>query len=599
MRSLTSAALGLVVAMFSTVALGAAPADSQKPATQKPGQQPVQQVTPPPPEPPPTGALSGRITSLGDNKPIVRARVVLSADEIVRCPPNTPPGKMADCPRYNRTAITDADGRWAIDMLPRGKDFLVTVSKTGFAPRAFGETPPNVPPSYIELKVDEKKDNIDVQLAAQLYIAGTLLDEDDTPFAGALVEALRAVYDNGQRRFVTVAESVTDDKGQFRLFGIPPGQYFVTAFDPAFAKVGDQLGQLFYGPTFYPGTPYQDEAVRIVLDPGEPREGLKFKLKIIKPARVTGKVVTTGVQLLAGAIDIGPLRNSKIAPFAVSEADLRPDGVFQFANVLAERYRIRARGEVERQGVSHFMQYTTPVEGADINNINLTLAPGALVSGKVTWESRATPPPADQSQIRVRAPMTDGSSFGDALTGTISAGREFSLRGCMQGQHFIRVEGLPEPWRLKQVLWRGSDVTDIPIDMDYGEIKDGFEVILTDVFTTISGTVVLEDRDLAQAYAVIAFPTTSLNWTLGSRYVKLTYLDDNGKFSIRGLPPSEYFVAVTRDFDESDLGTTDVLDRLSRNAVPFRLNEGERRRLTLSAHIPERKSKTPPPSGRP
>ncbi len=597
MRSLTSLALALVIA---TAALSAAaPDDRQKPATQKPGQLPVKQVTPPPPEPPPTGVLSGRITSLGDNKPVVRARVVLSAEEIFNCPPNTPADKTADCPRYNRVAITNADGRYTIDKLPRGKSFLVTVSKTGFAPRAFGETAPAVPPSYIELKADEKKENIDIQIAAHNFISGTLLDEDDTPFAGALVEALRAVYDNGQRRFVTVAESISDDRGQFRLFGIPPGQYFITAFDPAFAKVGDQLGQLFYGPTFYPGTPYQDEAVRVTLDPGIPIEGLKFKLKIIKPARVTGKVTTTGVQLLAGAIDIGPLRNSKIAPFAVSEADLRPDGVFQFANVLAERYRIRARGEVERQGVSHFMQYTTPVEGADITDINMTLSPGALVMGKVTWAGRATPPPADQSQIRVRAPMTDGSSFGDALTGTITAGREFSLRGCMQGQHFIRVDGLPEPWRLKQVLWRGSDVTDIPIDMDYGQLMDGFEVILTDVFTTISGTVEIEARDLAQAYAVIVFPTTSLNWTLGSRYVKLTYLDDKGTFSFRGLPPSEYFIAVTRDFDESDLGTADVLDRLSRGAVSFRINEGERRRVALSARIPERHKLAPAHSGRP
>lgn len=596
MRSLTSLALALMAATVTTVALSAAGlSDFQKPP-QKPAQAPAVQVTPPPPEPPPTGGISGRITSLGDSKPIVRARVVLTSVDIFDCPPNTPVAKQAECPRYNRTAITDADGKYAFDKLPRGKSFLVTVNKTGFAPRAFGETPPAVPPSYIELKADEKKINIDVQLAAQNFIAGRLLDEDGTPFAGALVEALRAVYTDGQRSFVTVAESVSDDRGQFRLFGIPPGQYFITAFDPSFAKVGDQLGQLFYGPTFYPGTPYQDEAVRVTLDPGVPVQGLEFKLKIIKPARVTGKVSTTGVQLLAGAIDIGPLRNSKIAPFAVSEADLRPDGVFQFANVLAERYRIRARGEVERQGVSHFMQYTTPVEGADISDINLTLSPGALVKGQVTWESRATPPPADQSQIRVRAPMTDGSNFGDALTGTITADRQFALRGCMQGQHFIRVEGLPEPWRLKKVLWRGSDVTDIPIDMDYGKLMEGFEVILTDVFTTISGTVQLESRDLAQAYAVIAFPTSSLNWTLGSRYVKLAYLDDKGSFSIRGLPPSEYFIAVTRDFDESDLGTNDVLDRLSRGAQSFRLNEGERRRLSLVARIPDRHIKGAPSS---
>ncbi|TAK15130.1 MAG: carboxypeptidase regulatory-like domain-containing protein [Acidobacteria bacterium] len=586
MRSLTSLALALAV---SAVALSAAAPDAgQRPATQRPGQVPVPQVTPPPPEPPPTGAMSGRVTSLADSKPLARARVVISADEIFSCAPGTPPDKTATCPRYNRTAITDAEGRWTIDKLPRGKTFVVTASKTGFAPRAWGETPPAVPPSYIELKADEKKADIDIQLAPQNFVSGTLYDEDDTPFAGALVEALRAVYDNGQRRFVTVAESITDDKGQFRLFGMPPGQYFISAFDPAFAKVGDQLGQLFYGPTFYPGTPYQDEAVRVVLDPGVPVEGLKFKLKIIKPARVTGKVVTTGVQLLAGAIDIGPLRNSRIAPFAVSEADLRPDGVFQFANVIAERYRIRARGEVERQGVSHFTQYTTPVTGADISDINLILSPGALVKGVIVWEGRSTPPPQDQTLVHVRAPMTDGSSFGDALTGDITAGREFTLRGCMQGQHFIRVDNLPEPWRLKKVLYKGSDVTDIAIDMDYGQIMDGFEVILTDVYTTVTGKVELESRDLAQAYAVIAFPTTSLNWTLGSRFVKLAYLDDKGNFSFRGLPPSEYYIAVTRDFDESDLGSSDVLDRLSVRAATFRLGEGDRRRLSLAARIPNR-----------
>jgi hypothetical protein len=596
MRSLTSLACAL---MLTTASLSAAaPREIQKPAPQKPAQ-PVQQVTPAPPEPPPTGAISGRITSLGDSKPVARARVVLTADEMFKCPADMPAARVAECPRYNRTIITGEDGRFTFDKLPRGKTFLITASKTGFAPRAYGETPPAVPPSYVELKVDEKKENLDIQLAPHNFIEGRLLDEDGSPFGGALVEALRAVYTNGQRSFVTVAESITDDRGNFRLFGIPPGQYFVTAFDPAFAKVGDHLGQLFYGPTFYPGTPYQDEAVRITLDPGVPITGLEFKLKIIKPARVTGRVSTTGVPLLAGAIDIGPLRNSKIAPFAVSEADLRPDGVFQFANVLAERYRIRARGEVERQGVSHFMQYTTPVEGADIKDINLTLSPGALVSGKVVWDGRSTPPPADQSQIRVRAPMTDGSSFGDALTGTITAEREFFLRGCMQGQHFIRVDGLPEPWRLKKVLWRGSDVTDIPIDMDYGQVMEGFEVHLTDVFTTVTGTVELESRDLAQAYAVIAFPSSSLNWTLGSRYVKLTYLDDKGTFSFRGLPPSEYFITVTRDFDESDLGSPDVLDRLAHSAYSFRLNEGERRRVPLSARIPDRKKGVPAPDGRP
>jgi hypothetical protein len=578
MRSLaTTLGLAAVLACSPGVA-GAAGLWQQTP--------PKTQVTPPPPEPPPTGVIGGVVTDLATKKPLARARVVLSADEIYACPPGEPNRNPATCPRYNRVSITDAEGRFSFDRLPRGKTFLVVVSKTGYASRAFGETPPDVLPTLIELKSGESRTDVNVALAPETHISGTLLDEDGTPFAGALVEAARAVYQEGQRHFVTVAQSVTDDNGAFRLYGIPPGQYFIWATDPAFANVGDQLGQLFYGPTFYPGTPYQDEAARVTVDPGRNLEGLKFTLKIIKPARVTGKVIAPGAQLLAGAIDIGPLRNSKIAPFAVGEADLKPDGVFQFANVLAERYRIRARGEVERQGVSYFMQYSTPVLGADINGINLTLSPGALVSGVVTWDGTANVPPTNQEEIRVRAPMADGSVFGDALTGKLVGGREFYLRGCMQGQHYIRVDGLPEPWRLKRVYWRGSDITDIALDMEYGQVIDGIEIVLTDVFNVISGTARVAQDDLAQGYAVILFPTTSLNWSQGSRYIRVTHLDDRGTFSFRGVPPSEYYIAVTRHYDESDLGDTDVFERLIGQSTTFRIGEGERRRLTLEARIP-------------
>ena len=168
---------------------------------------------------------------------------------------------------------------------------------------------------------------------------------------------------------MSVANAITDDKGRFRLVSMPPGQFFLTAFDPTLANVGDQKGQLFYGPTFYHGTPYQDDATRITLDPGLPVVDLKFTIKIIRPARVTGKISTgSELILLAGAVNMGPIRNQKIASFAVSEADIRQDGIFQFANILAERYIIRTRGEVERsttdkQALSYFAQYSLPEIG--------------------------------------------------------------------------------------------------------------------------------------------------------------------------------------------------------------------------------------------
>lgn len=539
---------------------------------------------------PPTATLSGTVTSVADGKPLARARVVVSGDEIFECPPSAPPGETDNCQRYTRVVLTDKDGHYTVDKLPRGKTFVVTALKSGYAARAFGETPPAVPPSFVVLKDGEKKESIDIQLAPQNFASGMLVDQDETPFAGALIEALRAVYDSkGQRTFVTAAESVTNDRGEFRLQGLAPGQYFVTAFDPAYARVGDALGQLFYGPTFYPGTVYQDDAVRVTLDPGIPVQGLKFKLNIIRPARLTGKIKASGgLQLLSGAVNLGPSHNSRSASFAVSEADITPDGVFQFANILAERYVIRARAAVQVGGVSHFGLWTQPIAGTDVTDVEIVLSPGARLNGRVLWESSTAAAPVDQSDVRVRAPMSDGSMLGDVQSGEFAVDRSFSLMGAMAGLHYIRVENLPEPWRLKKVTARGSDITDIPVDFEYNQVYDGIEITLTDIYTTLTGTASLEAGDLAQGYAVIAFPTNRLQWQPISRYIKLTYLDDKGRYAFRGLPPAEYYVAVTRAADNSDITNEALLDRLSRDAPTVRLGVGDKRRVDLRALIPRR-----------
>jgi hypothetical protein len=211
----------------------------------------------------------------------------------------------------------------------------------------------------------------------------------------------------------------------------------------------------------------------------------------------------------------------------------------------------------------------------------MVLSPGAEVIGRVHWETNKSRPPTDLTAIRVRAPMADGSTFGDALTGNIELDHTFDIKGAMAGEHYIRMENLPEPWRLKKVLWRGADITDIPVNMEYRKIYDGIEVTLTDIYTTLSGIATIPSGDLAQGYTVIAFPTNRLNWQPTSRYIKLTYLDDKGRYVFRGLPPAEYYVAVTRSADESDLALDALLDKLTIDSVTIRLGEGDRRTLPL------------------
>lgn len=544
----------------------------------------AQVVTPTPPQqgaipidtppPPPTAIVRGRITTFPAGDPLARARVILSR-----------PGQD-----HAWVTITDDDGRYEITELAAFDDYMLSASKTGYAPRMWGEHQLPEPPTPIKLGIGQVLENVDVALVEQLWVAGKILDSDGTPFGGAIVSALRPVFVEDRREMVTVAEIITNDKGEYRLFGLPAGQYFISAVDPAFLATRDHLGPLVYAATFYPGVASPETATRLTLEPGRPRENVDFALAIVKPARVSGKINSfDNQQLIAGAVVMSPFRADRAASFSVTDVDIRPDGTYEFANVPPGRFIIRSRGETDREGVALFAAFTLSVGGANVQGVDMTLLPGALLEGLVEWVG-TSPKPIDTTRIRVRAPMADGSLFGDALTGHITDDNAFAIRGAMVGGHYLRVEGLPEPWSVQAVYYRGQDITDIPMSFEFGQQVPGFRIVLSDVITRLDGRLISTPGDDFESYKVVAFPANQLLWRPGSRHTKLVRPDREGRFAFSGLPPTIYYLVASRDVDESDIGDPRVLDRLTANAMVVRLEPGEHKtedlRVTRVATAP-------------
>lgn len=563
-----------------TPGVGPAPASgpqSAPPGAAVPGQPievPKTDATPPPP---PRGVIAGAVTSFATDEPIARARVILTTVD--------PAGLD-----YPRVALTDADGRYRFTDLPANNAYLITVSKTGFAPRAFGEAPPSVPPQPVALAQDEVKEGLSLQLMPHVSIGGRILDEDGTPFAGALVEAMRPIFEGDRRTLITVAEAVSDDRGEFRLIGLPPGQYYVSASDPAYLNIGDKDGQLFYSPTFYPGVVFPDEATRITLDPGVVTERLEFKLRIIRPARVRGSISTPievgglAKPLMAAAVIMSPMRNDQFSLFTITEPQMEPGGEFLFSNVPPGRYRIMAGGETEREGIARFSLYSMDVAGQDRDNADMVLSRGANVFGTVEWDTISGRIPTDLSGILVRMPMEDGNAFGDSVTGYLTGANEWNVRGVMTGRHFFRVQGLPPGWHLKRVEYQGGDITDVPWMFNYEETVSGFKIVLTNRATIVRGFLLPRGKDDVQSYAVVVFSTNPLNWRPQSRYTAITYPDPEGRYEFRGLPPGQYHLAATRSFDHSDLGNPEAFDLLlgQKGVETFSLAENQVRPQHLS-----------------
>ncbi len=517
--------------------------------------QPARPAAPPAPAPAAaTAQISGVIKHATDDSPIVRARVTAEADGVTGL----------------RVTLSGADGKYALTELPSGS-YTVSVTRTGFAPQTYS-TGRSINATPIVVTAGQQAGNTDFALVPAGLITGRIFDEDGTPFAGAIVDAFLTRTTNGADTLFSVSTSQSDDRGEFRLFGLAPGQYYVGASDPAFRGVSTAKGVLNYSPTYHPGTPFADQARTVVVTgAGEPPR-VEFRLKIVPPAHVSGRLVASdGQQLFSAAIIMSPAQGQGAPIVTPEDPMLLPDGRFSFGRVVPGHYQIRARGQTERVGGTLFAVYSLTIQGDDVDGIQMMLRPGGMLDGRLMVESPRGSRPPTLPAIRVRAPFTDGNSFGDALTGTVQPDGTFALRGLMKGAHQLVVDGLPPPWVLKSVFFHGSNITDQQFDVTERERFRDVRVTITDAGSEVSG-IVRNARDLPVANTgVLVFPRVQLFWLRTNRRMRLAYTDREGRFSIAGLPAGEYLAVASLAVDESDLGRRDRLVAWERLATTFLL----------------------------
>jgi len=160
-----------------------------------------------------SGRIRGRVTSIDNGSPVRRAQVRISGPDI-----------------GSKAAMTDQDGRYEFRDLPAGR-FNLSVSKSGFVPMQYGQSRPFEPGKPIELAEGQALDKANVSLPRGSVLSGRVVDEFGEPVADAVVMAMRMQYINGRRRLVNAGRSnQTNDLGQFRLYGLPPGDFPLPIF---------------------------------------------------------------------------------------------------------------------------------------------------------------------------------------------------------------------------------------------------------------------------------------------------------------------------------------------------------------------------------
>ncbi len=159
-----------------------------------------------------TGRIAGRVLAAESGTPIRRAQVRINSPDIGM-----------------KTALTDAQGRYDFRDLPAGR-FNLHASKSGYVNVQYGQTRPFESGRPIELADRQVMEKADFSMPRGSVIAGRIVDEFGEPVADAMVSAMRQTWAGGRRRLVPGGRPTqTNDLGQFRLYGLPPGDYYVSA----------------------------------------------------------------------------------------------------------------------------------------------------------------------------------------------------------------------------------------------------------------------------------------------------------------------------------------------------------------------------------
>jgi hypothetical protein len=211
--------------------------------------------------------------------------------------------------QLQQTTTTENDGRFFFRNLPFGA-YELTVRRDGFTPAEYGQKWPGGPGVPLQLRAGQPVPDLNVRLVAAASISGRITDSNGQPMANAQVQALKSSFQGELRILVPVQQVRTSVTGDFRLYWLPAGRYFVNVIVPGYS--GNSQLLVNNGGRTEPGAPYQSSS--------QPRSILGQNAIVTPPNPLASQ----------NLVDVGPIYFPSTPNIqSASPIDLRPGGEYK------------------------------------------------------------------------------------------------------------------------------------------------------------------------------------------------------------------------------------------------------------------------------
>jgi Carboxypeptidase regulatory-like domain len=474
------------------------------------------------------GLIEGTVVDSSTREPVKKALVTLGGNR-----------------RQPLEAVTDASGHFAFRQLPAGR-YMVNASKPGYSqPHSFLGDDQSV---QINLGPDEEKKGVEIALVAGAVISGRVLDEDGLPVRYCTVTVAQRSYEQGQAVLRPVAsENTTGAKGGYRIFGVPPGRYYVfvrcqsevPAPHPLLPRGDPRTPYETYLPQFYGGGLDPATATRLALAPGANLDGIDFQMRRVPGVTLQGALTAADPEALSGNVFISLFPANPLVgdlwQFSYHREPRSPN--FQIHGVIPGSYRLVASSVHGNH--TFFAERAIQVGAAPPEPLQIALTSGMELKGSVQFDSEDHPS-LEHAQIWLMPAQPSARYFRPQPRAEVNSDGSFTLTGVTPGR-----------WRLmatvnaityvKSLSLGGQPLS--PYAFQIGPGAAGFlRVVLGtktgDVQVTLSGAT----AGPGQPVSVLIFPEDLDRFGMGlERMIPAS----GGQANAGAMPPGRYRVLAT------------------------------------------------------